>query len=589
MISKKDKLALFYIITETYITGIKGLLVVMLVTLTVFTSTNLKAQSNYPIRFLDSQTKSILKSTTNSSFDSLFVAQLAERAIIALWTKGYAEAGIDSTLKDSTQATFFLHRGTQFKTARFKLASPTNSTITTPNYIRLRRFGLLSLTASTDALLNACDNEGYPFATLQMDSVTIVGNKISGLLRLIPGTFVTFDTLIIKGDYRANRSYLDYLFGINRGDVYRERLVKQISSTVNRLEYITELRPAEAEFIPKKARVYAYLHQKRANQISALVAVAGKETGGIAVRGDLNLKLLNTLNVGEKIELRWKKLESNEQKLDAAATFPWLGLGGLGVASGLSIYRRDTTILVVNPKIGLTWTAPGGHQLQVFLEIRKVATNGKVSQVGYGASSATMFGLGYNFDRINAMLFPSSDIKVAVRASVGSRYADYPLDAQTSISHKSTSFGLSGKLGYYQSVVGRFGIFAGYTGGATGAFGGNGYNQLFYNELLQVGGYNSFRGFDEDFFWVSSYHIGTAEARYYFERESFVFLFVDKGYLERSYIAGFETFSPIGFGPGTQLAIGNSLFQLAYALGSDNAAAAKFKDAKVHFGYTARF
>lgn len=589
MISKKDKVELPYIKKRNYITGTKGLLGVMLVTLTVFASTNLKAQSNYPIRFFDSQTKSILKTVTIPTFDSLYIAQLAKRTIIALWTKGYAEAGIDSTLTDYTQATFFLHRGTQFKSARFKLVSPANSTITRPNYIRLRRFGILSLTASTNALLNACDNQGYPFATLQVDSVTIVENRITGLLRLIPGTFVTFDTLIVKGDYRANRSYLDYLFGISRGEVYRERLVKQISSTVNRLEYISELRPAEAEFIPKKARVYAYLHQKRANQISALIAVAGKETGGVTVRGDLNLKLLNTLNAGEKIELRWKKLESNEQKLDAAATFPWLGLGGLGVASGLSIYRRDTTILVVNPKIALTWTAPGGHQLQVFLDIRKVATSGKVSQVGYGASNATMLGLGYNFDRINALLFPSSDVKVAVRASVGSRYADYPLDAQTFISRKSTAFGLSGKLGCYQSVVGRFGIFAGYSGGSTGAFGGNGFNQLFYNELLQVGGYNSFRGFDEDFFWVSSYHIGTAEGRYYFERESFVFLFVDKGYLERSYIAGFGTFSPMGFGLGTQLAIGNNLFQLAYALGSDNNSTPKFKDARVHFGYTARF
>jgi len=589
MISKKDKIELPYIGKRKYITGAKGLLGTMLVTLTVFYSANLRAQSNYPIRFFDSQTKSTLKTVAIPSFDSLYIAQLAERTIIALWTKGYAEAGIDSTLTDSTQATFFLHRGTQFKTARFKLVSPTNSTITTPNYIRLRRFGLLSMTASADALLNACDNQGYPFATLQMDSVTIVENKIAGLLRLIPGTFVTFDTLMVKGDYRANRSYLDYLFGISRGDVYRERLVKQMSSTVSRLEYITELRPAEAEFIPKRARVYAYLHSKRANQISALIAVAGKESGGVAVRGDLNLKLLNTLNASEKIELRWKKLESNEQKLDAAATFPWLGLGGLGLASGLSIYRRDTTILVVNPKIAATWTVPGGHLLQAFLDIRKVATSGKTSPVGYGASSATMYGLGYNFDRINALLFPSSDVKVAVRASVGSRYADYPIDAQAFVSRKSTAFGLSVKLGYYQSIVGRLGVFAGYSGGATGAFGGSGYNQLFYNELLQVGGYSSFRGFDEDFFWVSSYHIGTAEARYYFERESFVSLFVDKGYLERSYIVGFQTFSPIGVGLGTQLTIGNSLFQLAYALGSSSGETPKFKDAKVHFGYTARF
>lgn len=543
----------------------------------------------YPLRFLDSQTKLAIRTVSVSSFDSLLIAQQVERTIVSLWTKGYAEAGIDSTAKDSTQVIYYLHKGVRLKTAQFKLVSHQNLDLGLPAFIRVRRFGIPSLTTTTDALLYSCENQGYPFASLKLDSLNISDKRMSGLLIVESGTFVTFDTLIVKGKFRANRAYLSYLLGIQKGNAYSERRVDQIRSAINKLEYLAELRPAEAEFIPRKARVFVYLRQRKANQISALVGVGSNENGGLTVKGDLNLKLLNTLNTGEKLEIRWKKLESNEQKFEAIAAFPWLGLGGLGFSSGISIYRRDTTILLVNPKVALTYSAPGGHRLQAFLDIKKVATNSKVTQPGYGTASTTLYGLGYNFDRIKATVFPTYEVKLATSASVGNRNADYLTADEKYTNRQSTGFGLNGKIGIYQSIIRQFGIFAGYSGGATGAFGGGGYNQLYYNELLQVGGYNSLRGFDEEFFWISSFHIGTAELRYYLESESFVSIFVDKGYLERTYIKGFQSFKPTGFGLATQLTIGNGLLQLAYALGSNNGKLPKIKEAKVHFGYTARF
>ncbi|SDB81703.1 BamA/TamA family outer membrane protein [Williamwhitmania taraxaci] len=550
---------------------------------------NLNAQSGYPIRIINAETNEIYKNIILPSFDSLAIAQTIQRVVISLWAKGYAEAGIDSATIDSTQAKFSLHKGTRFKTAKFKIVAPSKVLQNLPFYIKVHNVGLLSLTSATDALLNSTENQGYPFATFTLDSVAVDGNKITGLLRLIPGTFVVFDTLIIKGQFRANRSYLNYLLGIKKDEVYRERLVKQVSSTITRLGYLAEQRPAEPEFIPRKARIYIYLRQRKANQVSALIGLAGKENGGMTFKGDADLKLINTLNLSEKIELHWRKLEANEQKFDASVTFPWLGIGGLGSSAGIAIYRRDTTLLVVNPTLALNWSIPGGHTIQAFVNIRKVATNGRITLPGYGTSNATLYGLGYNFEKTKGTLFPIAEMKMATKVSVGSRSADYPTENQTVLSRKSTAFGLNFHASLYRSLVGPFGLYAGYTGAAIGAFGGNGYNQLFYNELLQVGGYGSLRGFNEEFFWISSYHVGTAEARFYFESESFAFLFVDKGYLERNYIGGFQTFSPTGIGVGTQLEMGNGLFRLAYALGSTNGATPKFKEAKIHFGFTARF
>ncbi|HUW07089.1 MAG TPA: hypothetical protein VMW01_12585 [Williamwhitmania sp.] len=557
--------------------------------LTFFLNTPALAQGSHALTFWSTNSHQPLKTVAIDTYDSTLVAAQVDRFIASLWTKGYAAAGVDSIHGDSVNTNIFIYRGTRIKRVRLGLIVPSGN-YQLPTAIKQKNLSLFSLFSTTDLLLSKMENQGYPFATLLFDSVSIEHNTLKGSLRLLPGTYVVFNTLIIKGKYRANRNYLDYLLGIRPEIPYSERQVRQIGSTISQLGYLTSIRPAEPEFIPSKARVYVYLNQKKANQVSALIGLAGKETGGgVTFRGDATLKLVNTFNIGEQVQLQWKKLDTDEQRLEAEASFPWLGLGGFGSAGSLSIYRKDTSTLVVNPKITLMWSGVTGHRLTGWFELKKVASSGTTTVAGYGNSSSTFYGVGYSYYHLVANQFPSSEINIATGAALGSRLADYVTNSGETVAQASTAYSLNAKLGVYHSIAGKLGLYCAYHGGAVGAFGGNGYNRLFYNELLRVGGYSTLRGFDEDFFWVSSFHIATAEVRYYFERESYGFLFIDKGYLERSWLNGFDTFKPTGVGIGTQLEVSGGLFQLAYALGSTNGGMPQFKDAKVHFGFTARF
>jgi hypothetical protein len=545
------------------------------------------AQNGHTLTFWNSSLQQPIKTVTLNAYDTAQVNAQINRFIASLWTKGYASAGMDSVVSDSSNTNIFIYKGNRILRVRLRLITDNKANLL-PTAIKQKKFSRFSLLNTTDLILSKMENQGYPFAMVVFDSVNIEHNTLSGNLRLVPGTFVVFDTLIVKGKYRANRNYLDYLLGATRGMPYSEKQVRQIGSTISQLEYLSTIRPAETEFIPNKARVYVYLKQKKANQISALIGLAGKETGGgVTFRGDVNLKLINTFNIGEEMQLLWKKLETNEQRLEASATLPWLGLGGFGSTGSLSIYRKDTSTLVVNPKIGITWNGITGHRLTGWFELKKVASS-TTNVAGYGNSNSTLYGLGYSYYRFESNLFPTSEISITTGVALGSRLADYETSGQT-VTQASTAYSLNAKAGVYHTLAGRLGLYCAYRGGAVGAFGGNGYNQLFYNELLRVGGYSTLRGFDEDFFWVSSFHIATAEARYYFESEGYAFLFVDTAYLERSWLNGFDTFKPTGVGVGTQLEVSGGLFQLAYALGSSNGGMPQFKDAKVHFGFTARF
>lgn len=576
----------FFLPVDTYV---KLCAAVLTIAVALLISIPATAQNGYTVTFWNPLSPKPVKTEILASHDTAQLSAEINRYIASLWAKGYAAAGVDSIRGDSACSNIYIYKGARIKRVRLGVITP-NKSYQLPSTIKQKNLSPFSLFSTTDFILSKMENQGYPFASLVFDSVLIEHNTLSGFLKLLPGTYVVFDTLIIKGRYRANRNYLNYLLGVRSGQPYSEKQVVQIGSTISQLGYLTTIRPAETEFIPRRARVYVYLKQKKANQISALIGLAGKESGnGVTFRGDATLKLVNTFNIGEQVGLRWKKLDTNEQRLEADVSLPWLGLGGFGSAGSLSIYRKDTSTLVVNPKVTLMWSGVSGHRLTGWFELKKVASSSSTSVSGYGNSNSTLYGVGYNYYHLTANLFPTAEETIATGAALGSRIADYPLLQGGTIAQTSTAYSLNAKLGVYHSIMGRLGIYCAYNGGAVGAFGGNGYNRLFYNELTRVGGYSTLRGFDEDFFWVSSYHIATAEARYYFEAESYAFLFVDTGYLERSWLNGFDTFKPTGLGVGTQLEVSGGLFQLAYALGSINGGMPKFKEAKVHFGFTARF
>jgi len=114
-------------------------------------------------------------------------------------------------------------------------------------------------------------------------------------------------------------------------------------------------------------------------------------------------------------------------------------------------------------------------------------------------------------------------------------------------------------------------------------------DQLLTNELFRIGGFSDFRGFNEESIYASTYSILTLEWRLLLERNSFLSVFWNKAYVENS--SGNKTTydQPMGFGAGFSFQTKAGIFALSYALGQEMGNPIQFSQAKIHFGYMARF
>jgi hemolysin activation/secretion protein len=109
------------------------------------------------------------------------------------------------------------------------------------------------------------------------------------------------------------------------------------------------------------------------------------------------------------------------------------------------------------------------------------------------------------------------------------------------------------------------------------------------NELYQVGGIKTLRGFDEESIFASGYFIGTVEYRYHIAETSHLFAFADLAHVEQRSYADRSKERFAGLGMGLTFETKSGLFSLAYAAGKREGLPLNWRESKIHFGFVSLF
>jgi hypothetical protein len=114
-------------------------------------------------------------------------------------------------------------------------------------------------------------------------------------------------------------------------------------------------------------------------------------------------------------------------------------------------------------------------------------------------------------------------------------------------------------------------------------------DNIYRNELFQIGGYKLLRGFDEESEYLSQYIVGTLEYRYLIGLNSFFFGFVDGGWGRNNSHSSKYTHTYIGAGLGLALETKAGIFNLAWAVGKRDDTQFNLRQSKIHFGFVNYF
>ncbi|MEN8928734.1 MAG: hypothetical protein ABF240_07705 [Flavobacteriales bacterium] len=537
--------------------------------------------------------KNVLVSYDSLHQDSVNLFREVKRINSVLKSKGFISSyeSIVELDSNSYQCNFVL--GDLYEWEKLRFSAFLSELLTTEP-----RLGNLPITEqyikeSMEEILIACENKGYPFAEVFFDSTAIKEGRISSIMKVNTKSIVKIDSIIVKGGLRTSLNYVTKQIGIEKGDVYNQRLINDVDRKISNIPFVETIRSPEVYFTKGKATLVLYLKDNAASRFDGIIGLNPDETTGrIGFVGDLKINLLNTFKRGENIVLNWEQAKTQTQNYLVRFDYPFLLRTRLGMASRLNYFRQDTSFANLDASFGLSFFLD--ERQQVGLSVQVVESNSLLESENNTQSipstnslQTLYYGVNYSYNSLDYLLNPRRGLQIAAKLQSGSKTVQKDGNNESfdyeSLQEKTTQVKTDVSISYFIPIWKKATVLTRIQSG--NIFGDN----LFVNELYQIGGLKTLRGFNQQSIFASNYAIGTAEFRYLFERNSAIFAYFDYGFYENKSINDFATDTPFGFGVGTNFQTKAGIFSLTYGLGQQKGNPLLIRNGKVHFGFVSLF
>jgi outer membrane protein assembly factor BamA len=531
-----------------------------------------------------------------------------------LQTKGYPAASVDSVYDDSTGTFCSLYVGEPFQWARLQVDSAGRKLLDAINWHPGKNKEVMSfdqVQAAQQKLLDYLENNGYPFAKINLDSITMANQQLEAHLRIEKGPLYKIDSIRNMGTARISSAFLQRYLGIMNGSFYKKERLQAVSKRLNDLAYVQEQQPWNLTLLGTGSILNVYLAPKRSSQINVLVgflpASTQTEDNKLQVTGEANINLRNSLGNGESIGINWQQIQVKSPRLDLSFQQPYLFGSPFGVNASFNLFKKDSSFVNINMMAGAQYAISSSQGGSVF--IQSFQTNVLTVDTLYIKNFRTLpeqadirsVNLGVNYEWFNTdyRFNPRTGNEWQLTVAAGSKKikkntvivglkdaSDPDFDFNSlydTVQLNSYQFRLKGSLAHYFKLTRVSTLKTAVNGGWFQS------PAIFRNELFQIGGYKLLRGFDEESIFASQYAIGTLEYRYLVGRNSYLSYFIDGGWSKNAavYTRSSNYYWGTGFGMAFETKAG--IFNLSYAVGKRDDAKFNMRQSKIHIGYVNYF
>lgn len=497
--------------------------------------------------------------------DSLSAVQFLD----SLATDRFYYTEVKEVRKNGENTEILFDKGTDFNRAEVSLPDSIAKKLRLPT-----RFDTKNLDSLKSAINQAYMAEGYIFNRVKSRFNGFKNGQPQVHLSLESGQMRRISGFVVKGYEKVPRRFLKNLEKEYMGKRYNEAHLSAIHQELQNHPFVQLERPPQTFLGKDSTNIYLFLQKKKASTFDGIIGFGNDRTQKLTFNGSLNLNFRNIFNSFEAISIAWKRSPDKSQNFDMQADVPYLFGSNLGMALRTNIFRQDSAY--ANLKfIPTAYFHLSGRQkigIRGYIENSTVSTSQMQSHQGYIKRGG---GLWYEWFRpastplflYNTRVRAEADLlSVTYETSEDSkRQTQFQFLAEHNIPiHGSHWLNLKGETAMLKGV-----------------------NDIFGNELLRFGGWNSMRGFNENSLFADFYYFGNSEYRYLVNEQAFFDVFAQYGGLQNSVANVSVKLYSFGVGFNFFLPVGLMSFQISN--GNETGAAIRFGNTKIHWGILARF
>ena len=551
------------------------------------------------------QTQSLKKNFSSPTSCLAYVAQLPGM----LQSKGYLSASIDTVIQTNAvvSISFFLGKKYNWKNLFFaaKDRQLLHQLAIDSNDFQQQPFNAQLVFQMQEKLLDYFENTGFPFATIQFDSVQFDNTDVTAKLNIKRGILYKLDSIRLGGNPKINKRFLYQYLTLPPGSAFNTAKHQVIDQKISELSYLQQLQPATISMLGNSYLIDLFLDNKKSNQVDAIVGFlpANQQLGGkLLFTVDAKINLQNAFASGETIGLNWQQIQPQSPRLHLNYQQPYIFKSSLGLDFTFDLYKRDSSFININTAIGVQYNLAGKQKIKVLLQSNRTnlldvdTLSVKITKrlPDIIDLSINNIGIEYELANTNYKFNPQKGNELKFLLTAGTKkirpnnsivqIKDPTFNYKKlydSISENTYQFSIKLNAAQYfkikkQSVF-KIGMQAGLLQSPT----------IFRNEMFQIGGYRLLRGFDEESIFSSSYAVSTLEYRYLLGTNSYFAAFTDFGYSDNSITKISNNF--IGGGLGFSVETKQGILNISFAAGKRNDLAFNLRQSKIHLGFVSLF
>ncbi len=521
---------------------------------------------------------------------------------------GFLAASIDTVVQTDTLLKVKIFTGEKYNRFAIRVNSVENSMVVEDALHEAEFPDVITLPAWTTAqakLLQFFENSGYPFASIGLDSVSFSQQQVSAVLQIDKGPLYKIDSISLKGGLKLNDFFLQEYLDILNGSAYSKKKLNAVDKKLSQLAFATVVQPSDVTMLGTGAVLNVYLQPKKNSQFNVLVGLQPSSGGAskTSLTGDALLNLKNLFGKGERIDFKWQQLLPHSPRLNLGFNKPFIFHTKFGYDFNFDLYKKDSAYLTLNIRSGLVLTPSVSHQVNFFLQWQqnsvlpggvdttKIKQQKKLPEVI--DVHALNVGLTWSWNNTGLIILPRKGTEFNLTVLSGSRKIESNQDILAikdstvnyahlydSIRLKSFQIRIMGDAAHYfpikKSTVWKTGLQFGWYSTAS----------FFSNDLFQIGGFKTLRGFDEESIFASRYVVWSNELRLLFGTNSYLSFFADWGKTryETGSLKRLNRF--VSAGAGLMYETKAGLLQVIYAVGKRNDVDFSLANSsKIHFGY----
>ena len=495
-----------------------------------------------------------------------------DRILQQVKKRGFFTARIDSISKTNKELIAYLDLGKKINEIIIVTKKDNTNGIIDSGIdsikIKTREFSDL-----TNQLLKQIDRKGNSFSEITYVNPLLKNDTLFLEMKISNSSSRKIDKVITRGYEDFPKKFITKYFLIDKNTVFSKKKLNQVSALSNKLDFIKEKKAPEVLFKKDSTHLYLFLDKIGTSSFDGLVNFSSKENGkGLLLNGNLDLKLNNTFNTGEKFEIIWNKVSDEKTDFKINSYVPYILNSKFSTTLEFYLYRQDSTFINTNFELKTDYSINQKSHASILYSSEKSNYLLNISNNDLASYSNYFIGLGYELKKSSTSNLYKYKNGLNLNLTFGKRKTDTESINQLKF-HFSAFANVEINNRGYLNIKNESGLLTS--------------KNYLLNELYRIGGANSIRGYNEQSIFTNGYSYSNIEFRYSLDTSSYLYSITDLGVYKENTTNKIKKL--IGIGAGYQFRINNNLVNLGYVISTNSSTNAKLNSSRLVVRLTSFF